>query len=114
MPRPRRELLKSLAEYTLPIEPVLVELREYGWGAEAPLFTITRRHVLGILSRYLGGNSPPSTSRTGADLVECRVDLGYERGFEDALQRALFELANPNLTEPVTPKVAEALQNRLS
>jgi len=49
-----------------------------------------------------------------ADLVECRVDLGYERGFEDALQRALFELANPNLTEPVTPKVAEALQNRLS
>lgn len=86
MPRPRTELLRSLADYTLPIEPVLAELREYGWDAEAPLFTITRQHVIHILSRYL----------------------------EDQLKQAVFELANPTLTEAVTPNVAQGLQKRLS
>jgi hypothetical protein len=107
-------LLKSLADYTLPIEPVLAELREYGWDAEAPLFTLTRQHVLAILSRYLAGQLTAEQVTDWADLVECREDFGYEQVFEEGLKRAVFELANPNLTEAVTPGVAHALRKRLS
>ena len=114
MPRSRTELLRRLAEYTLPIEPVLAELREYGWDAEAPFFTITRQHLRSVLSRYLDGELTSEQVTDWADLVECREDLGYEQGFEDALQRAVFELANPNLAQPVTSEVAHALQKRLS
>jgi hypothetical protein len=107
-------LLKSLAAYTLPIEPVLAELQEYGWDAEGPLFTVTRQHVGGVLSRYLEGQLTSEQVTDWADLVECREDLGYEKGFEEDLKRTVFELANPNLTEPVSPTAAHAIRDKLS
>ena len=114
MARPRTDLLRNLADYTLPIEPTLGELREYGWDATTPLFTITRQHVLGVLARYLSGELTSEQVTDWADLVECRDDLDYEHGFENQIKRAVFELANPNLTQAVTPKLANGLQKRLS
>jgi hypothetical protein len=103
-----------LVGYRLPIEPVIAELQEFGWDAEKPLFTITRQHVMGILSRYLDRQLTAEQVTHWAELVECRDDLGYEHGFEDQLKRTVFELANPHLTVTVTPEVAYALQDRLS
>ena len=114
MARPRDELLQRLAEYELPVEPVLGELREYGWDAEEPVFTITRDHLLNILLRYLEGELTCSHVTDWADLIECRDDLDYEKGVEDALRRAVFELANPNLTQPVTPNIARELRQKFA
>lgn len=114
MPRSRAELLNDLADYKLPIEPVVAELREYGWDSIAPLFTVTRLHVLGVLSRYLDGQITSQQVTDWADLLECREDLDYEKDSEVQLKQAVFELANPNLTAPVSPEVVEAIRLKLS
>lgn len=112
MARSREELLKSLAEYVLPIDPILAELSEYGWDAERPFFTVKWEHLLSVLSRYLHGELNADQVTDWADLVECREDIDYEPGFEEDLRNAVFELANPNLTQPVTPEAAHGIQQK--
>jgi hypothetical protein len=109
----RKELLQHLAEYVLPIEPVLAELSQYPFDSDLPLFTVSRNHVLAVLDRYATGELTPEQVTDWADLIECRDDLDFEDVSSGLLRDTVFQLANPNLTQPVSPHVASAIRQRI-
>ena len=113
MQRDRGELLRALIAYELPIEPVLADLRTFGWDAPSPFAVLTREDIVRILDRYLAGELGAAEVTDWADLVECREDIGFPGGDEDVLSDALFRLANPNLRGDVTPELGEIIRREL-
>ena len=113
MGRNRAQLLRALIAYELPIEPVLADLRGFGWDAPDPLVVLTREDIVRILDRYLAGELGASEVTDWADLVECREDIGFPDGERDVLSDAVFRLANPNLRDDVTPELAQIIRREL-
>jgi hypothetical protein len=109
----RKDLLKRLVEYRLPIEPVLEGLSHFPFYSEDELVCIQRADVVAILDRFLGGRLTAEQVTDWADQVEVREDLGLDENCRDALRDVIFSLANPNLREPITPEVARALRASL-
>jgi len=93
MRRDRAQLLRALIAYELPIEPVLADLRSFGWDAPNPLVLVTREDIVRILDCYLAGELGAAEVTDWADLLECREDIGFPGGDEDVLSDALFRLA---------------------
>jgi hypothetical protein len=113
MPRDRAQLLRALIAYQFPIESVLVELRGLGWDAAEPLVLLTREDVVRILDRYLAGESGAAEVTEWANLLECREDIAFSGGEEDVLSDAVFRLANPDLTDEVTPELGQTIRREL-
>jgi hypothetical protein len=109
----RKDLLKRLVEYRLPIEPVLEALSCLPFDSAEELVCIRRADVVAIIDRFLGGALTGEQVTDWADQVELRQDLGLEETHRDALRDAIFRLANPNLRGPVTPEVARAIRATL-
>jgi hypothetical protein len=78
------QLLRALIGYELPVEPVLAALRSFGWDAPEPVVLLTREDIVRILDRYLAGKLTTEQVTDWADLVECREDIGFPSGDEDA------------------------------
>ena len=113
MPRDRAQLLRALIAYELPIEPVLAELRSFGWDAPEPLVLLTREAIVHILDRYLAGELGAVEVTDWANLLECREDIGFPASEEDVLSEAVSRLANPDLTNEVTPELGQILRREL-
>ena len=113
MRRDRAQLLRALVAYELPIEPVLADLRSFGWDAPNPLVLVTREDIVRILDCYLAGELGAAEVTDWADLLECREDIGFPGGDEDVLSDALFRLANPNLRGDVTPELGQIIRREL-
>ena len=113
MGRNRAQLLRALIAYELPIEPVLADLRGFGWDAPNPLVVLAREDIVRILDRYLVGDLGAPEVTDWADLVERRADIAFPGGDKDVLSDALFRLANPNLRNDVTPELAQIIRREL-
>jgi hypothetical protein len=113
MGQDRAQLLRALIAYELPIEPVLADLRGFGWDAPHPFVLLTRDDIVRILDRYLAGELGAAEVTDWADLVECREDIAFPGGDKDVLSDALFRLANPNLRDDVTPELAQIIRREL-
>jgi hypothetical protein len=107
--RERRELVRRLVTYELPIEPILRGLAVLPFDSEELVF-LRRADIVSILDRFLRDELSADQVTDWAEQVEMRDDIGLEPGFEDPLRDAIFGLANPNLREPVTSELATRLR----
>jgi len=103
-----------LVAYELPIEPVLADLRSFGWDASEPLVLLTREDIVRVLDRYLAGELTAEQVTDWADRVECREDIGFSGGDEDVLADAVFRLANPSLRDELTPELGQIIRRELT
>ena len=95
-----RAVLLSLLRFDRPLSdlaPLLLALDPDG----APLATVGRQHIAGVLRRYATGSLDAATIEDWANLVESRADLEYEPGHEAVVADALFDLANPDIQGPL-------------
>ena len=113
MARGRAQLIHALIVYELPIDAVLAELGGLGWDASEPLALLTREDIVRILDRYLAGELGAAEVTEWANLLECREDIGFPGGEENVLSDAVFRLANPSLTDEVTPELAQLIRREL-
>ena len=113
MSRTRTEALRALVDYRLPIEPVLGELRAFGWDSAQDLAVLEGEDILKLLRRYLDGELTAEQVVDWADLVECREDIGYPEGQQDVLSHAIFQLANPDINGGITPELVKQIQRDL-
>jgi len=113
MARSRRDCLRALIDYHLPIERTLQDLAAFGWDAAEDLAILDREDVLNLLRRYLAGELTSEQVVDWADLVECREDIGFSEGQAGVLSHTIFLLANPNINGDVTHALAERIQREL-
>ena len=113
MRRDRAQLLRALIAYEVPIEPVLADLRSFGWDASNPVVVLIREDIVRILDRYLAGELGAAEVTDWADRIECREDIAFPGDDEDVLSDTLFRLANPDLRDDVTPELAQMIRHEL-
>lgn len=89
-------------------------LRAFGWDSDEELVVLTRADAIGVLRRFQAGGFSAEDVEQWADAIEGRDDIGFEPHAQSLLGELLFELANPALTEPLTPELAAAWIDRLS
>ena len=59
--RRRAEILQELARFESPIEPLLRELRSFGWDwTGEPLLVLTKADFLRVIDRFLVGQISPA------------------------------------------------------
>jgi hypothetical protein len=110
MARDRTSAVRALIAYEQPIEPILSDLRAYGWDAPEPLATLTKADIISILDRYISGNLTSQQVTDWADLVECREDIALPEADELSISEVVFQLANPDLHGGLTLQVAEKIR----
>ena len=110
----RKDCLNALIHLDRSLDEILSELNMHGWDSDVAIATIDRQHILQILNRYLKGDLTAEEVERWADSLHVREDVGYERGFEELLREALFELGNPFLTLPICADTAKLWIDRIS
>ena len=96
--RSRTELIRDIATYGPDYLVSRKEIRKYPWDCEEELYHLSRADVLSVLEKYLAKEIDEEQLCHWATFLECRDDLGYEAGAEEALGHVIFLLANPELT----------------
>lgn len=110
MAHDRASALRALIAYEKPVEPILADLRAYGWDAAKPFAALTKADIVSILDRYLAGDLTPQQVADWADLVECREDIELPEADKASISDAVFQLANPILNGELTMQLAELMR----
>ncbi len=108
----RESVLKALLSFTRPIPDIARDLSAYGWDASSPLVVLDAVHISSTLKRFMAGELSSAQVDDWANCIECRDDIEYDPS--SAVGLALYELANPVLTCPLTRQSAAALVATLS
>jgi hypothetical protein len=110
----RREAVRDLVELGRPLAEAISAVRQFSWDSEAELVQLTRAAAVRVLTAYLEGTIGSSECHRWAEAVEGRDDIGFEDGHHELLSSFLFELATPELFEPMSPAPAHKWIERLS
>lgn len=106
----RLQLLQTLLTCPQPIAPILDQLNLYPWDSE-PLICLEPHHLIPLLQGYVDGHLTGATLETWANAIESRDDIDYAPDL--SLQTIIETIANPLLTEPLTPHLAQTWLTRL-
>ena len=109
----RCRVLEELVRLSAPIHDIKTRLSQYPWEAERELVLIRPEHVISILRKFSKQAISASDVEDWANLIEGREDVGFESQFEDIGRDVLYELANPQLTRPLTLDLASEWIQRL-
>jgi hypothetical protein len=109
----RRRVLTAILAQDGELASNLAELGRLGWDSDVDLAVLTREHGRRLLDGFLAHEVSALVCQQWAEALEAREDIGFEAGYEDVLKRLVFELANPEITEPLTPRRATSLRGEL-
>ena len=109
----RTELLNSLLSFDQPLRQITSTLATFGWDSDRPLVTLNRQHIATVLTRYLDSELSKVDVEDWANAIEGREDIGYENGVADGLSDVIHQLANPQLTLPMSASFAKKLLKQL-
>ena len=104
--------LNNLLNLTVPISVAANELASVPWDSAMPLVPLLPAHILGVLTKFISGATSAAEVEAWANVIECREDVDYSS--KSPVGVALHELANPALTQPLTPQSARTLIKALS
>ena len=105
--------LMNLLNLSYPLEQIMPQLRLYPWDSQEALGVFEINHLVQILERYVHGELLANEVEAWANAIEGREDIDYEKGFEHLIEEAIFRLANPLLTAPLSQETAHELQQGL-
>lgn len=105
-------LITQLLRFEQPLPHVLSGLAAYGWDSDGPLAELKSSHIHHALHRYLQAELSAVQVAEWANAIECREDIAYEPS--SLAGETIFELANPELTLPLSPERAGELMQLLS
>jgi len=104
----RTDALRALLNLSKPIEDIATTLSRVDWDSDE-LVIIEISHIGKILKRYISGELNESIIENWANAIECRDDIGLSEEAKNVIAALIHELANPDLTQKLTPERAKAL-----
>jgi hypothetical protein len=111
--RDRKELVLDVVQLRRPLHAAIQALGQLPWDCDEELVLLGPFDALRVMSRYLSGEMTSKDVDDWANALEARDDVGVEDGARDLLEDFIFTMANPLLTEPLTPQAASVWQARL-
>jgi hypothetical protein len=113
--RRRAEILQELARFETPTEPLLRELRSFGWDwSDAPLLVLTKGDVLRVIDRFLAGQISAAQLQEWAENLEVREDVAFDERDAELLDGIFFRIATPMINEPLTHEVVQRMRDEIT
>lgn len=97
--RERKLILQDILNFEGNIKYLKKELDEYPFDSNGSLIIINSKTVSAILKKTINGIISFDDIEEWANIVECRDDVDFEN---ENIQEIIFELANPELNEPIS------------
>lgn len=94
----RLAALERLVSFVVPIADAQAGLKKYSWDSDV-LIVLRAQDLARIPDRFQRGELSEGDVAAWAEAIEMREDIGIER---DELNDLLFELANPEISMPLT------------
>lgn len=110
----RQEYLNALVNFDQPLSTILPILKTFSWDSSEAIITLKKEHLIDVLDRYLNNALSVTDLENWADAIECREDIAYETDYEAIINDIIFDLANPTLNDPLSPKLIEQYISQLS
>ena len=110
----RKKVLEALLGFEQPVEQLSTALTAFPWDSDMELAFLSVGHAANLLKRFVTGRTTASEVENWANAVEGRDDIGFESGNEQLLREFVHELANPLITQPLTPERAIELLKKCS
>jgi hypothetical protein len=101
--------LAHLLQWKGELSILIAALQIYPRDVSVPLITLQRHHVESVLIRFLRGAVDTLQVEAWANAIEGNEAITLEPSQETWLNEVIFILANPLLTEPLTPKIANTM-----
>jgi hypothetical protein len=111
--RERAELIAEIAKYESDISAAKNAIQEYPWDCDIELYILTRADILNVFERHLSEAITNEELRNWASFLECREDLGYEKGSEEVIDKVIFWLGNPEINYPINKELVTKLKNQV-
>lgn len=111
--RARAIALDDLIRLRIPTQDALSRLRAYQWDAAPDLAVLTPDMAIKVLDRYISGELSATQVADRANAIEGREDIAFPPLFESVLTELIFELANPEISRPLTAERASDWSGRL-
>lgn len=109
----RRDAVRDLVEWRVPVTESLRRLAGFPWDSDDELVQMTRGHVSSVLRRFLNGEVSAQAVEDWAEAVFMRDDIGFGEPPDEVLKEALFELSTPELGHSVD-EIAEQWLEQLT
>jgi hypothetical protein len=109
MTNARMNAVKALIDLSVPLEKLSGCLNQFEWDYDGEPVELRSDHAVRVLTSYVNGALTAKEVETWADLVESREDISFDPKSEEWLRQAIYELANPLLTQPLDLARAKAL-----
>jgi hypothetical protein len=111
----RAEILQELARFETPTEPLLQELRAFGWDwSGAPLLVLTKADLLRVIDRFLAGQISAAQLQQWAENLELREDVAFDERDAELLDDIFFRIATPEINEPLTHDVVRRMRDEIA
>ncbi len=98
----RVHALKSLVALDRPLPEIIEALHQFPWDSDDDLVTLKLEDIAAILDRLRRGEFSHADVESWANAIESREDIGFDGANEGPIKDAIFQLANPDLSGPVT------------
>lgn len=108
--RSRTEILMDLVLLKDSIEILEMELSNFPWDVEAPLYAISNEDIVVILKRCILDEISFDTLIDWANAIECRDDLVF---VDEVNQELIIELSNPEINGGITKDKLQKIVNEL-
>jgi hypothetical protein len=108
----RVHVLRSLFALDRPLCEILESLRRFPWDSDEDLVILKFEDVATILDRFLEGELSRDDVESWANSIESREDIGFDETGEELIKDAIYQLANPELSGPLTAESARELRDR--
>lgn len=100
----RHTVLRDLVEFAKPIDELRDALAVFPWDFRDIPLTMTADHIRRVIERYLKGELSAQHVEDWANLIEGREDIAFRSRDAETLHEIIYELANPLLTEALSPQ----------
>lgn len=103
--------LKTLVGISLPIAEAIANLAKFPWDHDSDLIVLTPDDLSHVLSMFAQGVLTAADVESWANALESREDVEFSNF---TIEELMHELANPSLTEQLTPKRMNAWLAKIS
>lgn len=104
-----RELLNDVLSFKYSWPLLAEKLRGIPFSAHESVVVGNPEHVISALERFLAGKLSALDIEEWANIIEMREDIALD----ERTKEAVWELANPTLTQALTPEVARRIVSTL-
>ena len=109
MNKDRLEVVRSLIEFSHPLDLVTEQIRSFEWDYEGQPVELTSQHLIKVLNTFIDGKMSANDVEKWANLVEGREDISFESASKKLIEQVMHELANPVITTPLDKNRAKKL-----